>query len=102
MNTTGRDYDRERETESPKRRRDRALRNKARRDMLRQLTEKHGRAIAERMLDGRDIDHIKPLSQGGSNKRSNLRIRDRKENQSDKGTIFSGRKTTRPRDPLKN
>ncbi len=101
MNTTGRDYTNERLNESPERKRNRALRNKARRDLLRQLTEKHGAAVAKRMMEGKDVDHKKPLAQGGSARLSNLRLRDPKENQSDKGTIFKGKKTTRPKNPRK-
>lgn len=99
MNTTGRDYAREAKLESPARRKARAERNKARRDMMRQLTEKHGKAVAERMMANVDVDHKKPLSQGGSNKASNLRLRNRHENRADKGTIFKGKKTTRPKHP---
>ncbi len=97
-----RDYTRERLNESPERKRARAARNKARRDKLRQLTEKHGAAKAAQMMKGKDVDHKKPLSQGGSNRLSNLRLRDPKENQSDKGTIFKGRRTTRPKNPRKD
>jgi len=99
---TGRDYARESATESPERRRNRALRNKARRDLLRQLTEKHGAAVAKKMMEGKDVDHHKPLSQGGTGKLSNLRLRDPSSNRSDKGTIFKGRRTTRPKNALKN
>lgn len=50
----------------PEQRRNRALRNKARR-----LAIKDGRA---RKGDGMEVDHKKPLSKGGTNHRSNLRI----------------------------
>ena len=94
-----RDYVQERLNESPQRKKARAMRNKARRDMLRQLTEKHGAAIADKMMSGRDVDHKKPLSQGGSNRPSNWRLRDDNANRADKGTIFRGKKTTRPKSP---
>jgi hypothetical protein len=97
-----RDYTRERLNESQARKDGRAARNRARRKVLNQLTEKHGRAVAERMMKGKDVDHKKPVAQGGSNSMSNLRLRDRKENQSDKGTIFKGKRTTRPKNPRKN
>ena len=32
--------------------------------------------------DGKHVDHKKPLSKGGSNNRSNLRVRDGKKNSS--------------------
>jgi hypothetical protein len=35
--------------------------------------------------DGKDVDHIKPLRDGGSNAKSNLRVRDRSANRSDNG-----------------
>ena len=103
MNTTGRDYKREAETESDERKRNRAARNRARRKIRKQLTEKHGAAVADKMMNGKDVDHKKPLSQGGSaTSSSNLRLRDPSENRSDKGTIFRGKKTTRPKDPMKD
>lgn len=102
MNTTGRDYKREAATESPKRKKQRAERNRARRAMLRQLTDKHGAAVAKRMMEGKDVDHKKPLAQGGTSKMSNLRLRSQKANRSDKGTIFKGKRTTRPKNPLKD
>ncbi len=50
------------------------------------------RAKARRIIDkagidrkNKDVDHIKPLEQGGSNKLSNLRIVDSSENQSRNG-----------------
>lgn len=93
-----RDYKREALLESPKRRRDRAARNKARRDVMRKLTEKHGKAVAERMMAGKDVDHKKPLSEGGSNNPSNWRLRDATDNRSDKH-MFKGKRTTRPKNP---
>ena len=101
MNTTGRDYKREAKTESPERRKHRAERNKARRAFHRQLTDKYGEAVADKMMKGKDVDHKKPLSQGGSTKMSNLRLRSEHSNRADKGTIFKGKKTTRPKNPLK-
>jgi hypothetical protein len=32
--------------------------------------------------DGKEVDHIKPLSAGGTNKRSNLRVKTAKDNRS--------------------
>jgi hypothetical protein len=70
--------------------------------MFKRLSEKHGAAVAKRMMEGKDVDHKKPLAQGGSYGVGNLRLRDSKENQSDKGTIFKGKKTTRPKNPLRD
>lgn len=94
---TKRDYKRERSLESPARKKARAARNRARYDMLKELTAKYGKKKAEEMMKNKDVDHKKPIAQGGTNKRSNLRLRDPKENSSDKGTIFNGKKTTRPK-----
>ena len=90
-----RDYKHEASKESPKRKADRRKRMKARYDMMKRLTAKHGAAKAAAMMKGKDVDHVKPLSQGGSNSASNLRLRNPKENQSDK-RMFKGKRTTRP------
>jgi len=50
----------------------RAARNKARRIMERAGKVKKG--------DGKDVDHKKPLSKGGSTTKSNLRVRSRSKN----------------------
>jgi 5-methylcytosine-specific restriction endonuclease McrA len=52
--------------------RKRVLRNKARRQAIREGRVQVG--------DGKDIDHRIPLDAGGSNDRSNLRVRDASEN----------------------
>jgi 5-methylcytosine-specific restriction endonuclease McrA len=44
--------------------------NRSERVMARRELAKEGKAHKG---DGRDVDHIKPLSKGGSNERSNLR-----------------------------
>lgn len=53
-----RDYTKERLAEDPSRRKDRAARNKARRQALRDGTAKKG--------DNTVMHHVKPLSKGGS------------------------------------
>ena len=65
-----RDYKREYETyhSKPAQRRNRSERNKARRIMELQIGDK------------REVDHIKPLSKGGSFDRSNLKIVSRTTN----------------------
>ena len=50
----------------PEQKKNRALRNNARRAAIR----KYGKSA----LKGKDVDHIKPLSRGGSNAKSNQRI----------------------------
>jgi hypothetical protein len=60
----------------PEQVRKRVLRNKARREMLRI----HGKAA----LKGKDVDHKKALSKGGTGARSNLRIRSASSNRADK------------------
>ena len=53
---------------------DRAKRNKARREMV-----AAGRATKG---DGKDVDHKKPLSKGGSTAKSNLRVVSKVKNRS--------------------
>ncbi len=72
-----RDYQKERLAENAKRRKDRAKRNKARRQLTREGKVKKG--------DGKHVDHKKPLKAGGSTSRSNLRVRSAKANSSANG-----------------
>lgn len=97
-----RDYTRERLNESPQRKKARAARNRARAAYRAKLVAKYGEAVADRMMKDKDVDHKKPLSQGGSNDASNTRLRDPSANRADKGTIFKGKKTTRPKNPRKD
>ena len=61
-----RDYAKERKYDGkPEVKKKRALRNKARRQLMKEGVVRKG--------DGKDVDHKKALSKGGSNKRSNLR-----------------------------
>lgn len=69
-----RDYKQERLSESPERKKHRAERNAARRKLLEEGLVHKG--------DGKDVDHKRPLSKGGSNSRKNLRVRDANENRS--------------------
>lgn len=57
---------------STKAKKDRAARNKARRE-----AERAGKV---RKGDGKEVDHIKPLSRGGGNGRKNRRVVSRKTN----------------------
>ena len=57
----------------------RAARNKARREAI-----KDGRASKG---DGKDIDHKKPLRNGGSNAKSNTRVRSKTANRADNGSF---------------
>lgn len=79
-----RDYKQEYATDSPARRKQRAQRNKARREMEREGKVKKG--------DGKDVDHIKPLIKGGSTSRSNLRVRSAHANRSYPRTKNAGMK----------
>lgn len=53
------------------------IRNRSKRNGARRLAIKDGRA---RKGDGKEVDHIKPLSKGGTNSRKNLRVVSRREN----------------------
>ena len=71
-----RNYAREYETYqgTEEQKKNRAKRNAARRKLMREGRVAKG--------DGKDVDHRKPLSKGGSNGKSNLRVRDGNKNKS--------------------
>jgi hypothetical protein len=70
-----RDYGKERKYDSkPEVKKKRALRNKARRKLMKEGVVRKG--------DGKDVDHKKALSKGGSNGRSNLRAVSASKNRS--------------------
>jgi len=54
----------------------------------REMVKTHGK----KALQGKDIDHKKKLSNGGSNSKSNLRVRNRSANRSDNGAKTRARK----------
>lgn len=58
----------------PKVKKRRAARNKARRQLMKEGKVHKG--------DGKDVDHKKPLSKGGSTSRSNLRVQSASKNRS--------------------
>jgi hypothetical protein len=77
MKNGKRDYKRELEWEhkkKPNRVEDRAERNKARKTMMDEGKVRKG--------DGKDVDHKKPISKGGSGDKKNLRVVDSSENRS--------------------
>ena len=59
---------------------DRSQRNKARRMMYNFLEEKYGKARADKMMKGKDVDHIHTIKEGGKNTISNLRLTTPKKN----------------------
>jgi hypothetical protein len=69
-----RNYKQERLTESPQRKKQRVERNAARRELMKEGKVHKG--------DGKDVDHKKPLSKGGSNSSKNLRVRSAHANRS--------------------
>ena len=73
--STGRDYEYDKKYQkSPSQVKNRVARNKARRQKKAELTKKHGKSKAEKMMNGKDVDHKRPLSKGGSNAKSNRRL----------------------------
>jgi hypothetical protein len=74
--TKGRDYRSEYDKYhgSAEQKKNRAMRNAARSD-----AEKRG---AVRKGDGKDVDHIKPISKGGGNTPGNTRVLPKSENRS--------------------
>ena len=69
-----RDYKQEYRSESRERRKLRIMRNAARRQLIKEGRVKKG--------DGKDVNHINPLSKGGSNSKRNLNIVPKKKNSS--------------------
>lgn len=65
--------------------------NRAKRNTARRQAEKAGRV---RKGDGKDVDHKRKLKDGGSNKKSNTRVRARSANRADNGKT-GGRKKKR-------
>jgi hypothetical protein len=57
------------------------IKKRAERVKARRMMEKAGLATKG---DGKDVDHIRPLKSGGTSARSNLRMRSRSANRSDK------------------
>ena len=55
------------------------IKNRAKRNKARAEAVKDGRASKG---DGKDVDHKKPLSKGGSNTKSNTRVVDKSTNRS--------------------
>lgn len=53
--------------------------NRAKRNAARRKLEREGKV---RKGDGKDVDHKKPVSKGGSNKKSNLRVKSASKNRS--------------------
>ncbi len=75
--STGRDYKKEAKYQAtPIQKKRRALRNKARREMIRRGLVKKG--------DGKDVDHKRPLANGGTSATSNLRVLHRSVNRGKK------------------
>lgn len=74
--TKKRDYQKENEQykSKPEQIALRVARNKARREAIRDGRVKKG--------DGKEIDHIVPLSKGGSNSKKNTRVRTKSQNSS--------------------
>lgn len=70
------EYEQYQGTEEQKK--NRAKRNAARRTLIKKGNVRKG--------DGKDVDHVKPLSKGGSNDDSNLSVKSKKANRGFKRT----------------
>ena len=57
--------------------------NRVKRNQARREAEKDGRV---KKGDGKDLDHKTPLRKGGSNNKSNIRVRTKKANRADNGS----------------
>lgn len=91
-----RDYDREVSLRPESYNKEKAARARARYAVLKRLTAKYGAEKAKRMMEGKDVDHVKDIASGGGNSTKNLRLRSVRANRGDK-SMFKGRRTTRPR-----
>lgn len=69
------------------------IKKRAKRVTARRMAEREGKVHKG---DGKDIDHKKPLRNGGSNSKKNLRVRDRSENRADNGK-YKGQPADKPR-----
>jgi hypothetical protein len=97
MSAKKRDYAREVSLRPKSYNKDKAARARVRYAMLKKLTAKYGAEEAKRMMEGKDVDHIKPISQGGDgDSLKNVRLLDRSANRADK-KMFKGKRTTRPK-----
>lgn len=77
--STGRDYTKDK-LYNKKTVKQRSQRNKARREMEVFLTKKYGKTRASAMMKNKDVDHKKPISTGGTNKITNLRLQSKSIN----------------------
>jgi hypothetical protein len=83
--STGRDYSYDTKYQSsPEQIKNRVARNKARRQTKAALAKKHGKAKASKLMNGKDVDHKRPLSKGGSNAKSNRRLISKSKNRARK------------------
>lgn len=91
-----RNYDREVSLRPASYNKEKAARARVRYALLKKLTAKYGAVSAKKMMEGKDVDHIKPIAQGGdADSLGNVRLRDRSANRADK-KMFKGKRTTRP------
>ena len=74
---------------SPEQKKKRAMRNKARREAIKDGRVKKG--------DGKEVDHKKPLRSGGSNAKSNTRVRSKSANRADNGGTGGRKKGSKNR-----
>jgi len=97
MSAKKRDYDREVSLRPASYKKEQAARARARYHFKKKLAAKHGAAKAQRMMEGKDLGHIKSIASGGDGDSiKNVKLQNRNENRSDK-SMFRGKRTTRPR-----
>lgn len=63
----------------------RSKRNQARAIMEDVLTDRYGEARAKKMMEGKDVAHKVPLTKGGTNAPSNLKLQSQAENRGRSG-----------------
>jgi len=89
---SSRNYTRERLNEDPQRVKDRAKRNSARRELMREgvVRKGDGKVVDHKIVrkgDGKVVDHKMPLSRGGSTSRNNLRPQSEKSSNRQGGNL---------------
>lgn len=81
--STGRDYSYDAQY-NKRTVKDRVARNKARRMKKKELESRHGKKKAAEMMKGKDVDHKRPIKNGGKTTKKNIRLMSASKNRARK------------------